>query len=73
MRIKLIKGTVIRGYDGIGVNQPFECDDYIAGQMILLGRAVAVEPDRIDIREPVIENRDPVPVDIKQKQRRKSS
>jgi len=69
MRIKLTKPTVIAGHEGIGVDKPFDCDEPIAGLLVVTGRAVRVESARIEVREPEIENRDPQPVEIKKRGR----
>ena len=60
MLIKLTQPIVVRGYPGIIVGVPEEVEDRLAEQLISSGRAVAAAAT-IQNREPMVENRDPIP------------
>lgn len=60
MRIKLLTGAVVKGHPGVVVGQVFECNEAAARELISMRIAeavTAIEP--IQVREPVIEHRDP--------------
>jgi hypothetical protein len=61
MKIKIIEPVVIGGYPGVKVGDVLEVPDVLAHGLINVHYAVEWL-DKIEVREPVVENRDPQPV-----------
>lgn len=71
MRIILTRGTLVAGHPDLPLNTPIELPDHICRYLIDQKRATVapeLEPQRIEVREPAIENRDPQPVEVNQTQ-----
>lgn len=60
IKIKLISPVIVRGHDGAAVGSVLEVDQWLAHELTSMGAAVPVVSDEVQVREPVIENRDPI-------------
>ena len=61
MKIKLIKPIIVKGHDGLTVGSVIEVADRLGNELIVEGAAEQyTEQPPIMVREPVVENRDPI-------------
>lgn len=64
MKIKLLKPVVVKGCDGAKVGDILDLPAGVASFLVSDGNAEfpveAIEPERIQVREPAVLNRDPI-------------
>ena len=75
MKIRLTRGCIVPGHPHAQPGDVLDVPPNIAQDLLAIGRAVRVEDaapvQAIEVREPVIENRDPEPVTIKKRSKSK--
>ena len=60
MRVQIIQSVVVQGHPGVRVGDVIEVTPHVGGNLIASGIArEVVQAAAIEVREPLIENRDP--------------